>query len=147
MRLVNPYPHPLVYPTIACPAPTKRRLLYQAISCGRSPFRKLKLLLRYAASIGSFLMVDNKALSMDFWSAARLVDGFFFYSIISSCSFFPRSKCWNCHTSAFSPCAKKASSELFFSPLAAAKYFASEASSIFFVSIPARSTFWEVAIT
>jgi len=72
-------------------------------------------------------MVDNKALSMDFWSAARLVDGFFF--------------------SAFSPCAKKASSELFFSPLAAAKYFASEASSIFFVSIPARSTFWEVAIT
>jgi len=26
MRLVNPYPHPLVYPTIACPAPTKKMI-------------------------------------------------------------------------------------------------------------------------
>ncbi len=117
---------------------------YQTISCGRSPFRKLKLLPRYAESRDSFLIVANRALSIAFWSAARLVDGFFFCSVISA---YPYSPISDSHTSGFSPCAKKDSSPFFFSPLAAAKYFESEASSIFFASTPEISIFWEVAIT
>jgi hypothetical protein len=34
-------------------------------------------------SNGSFLIVDRRALSTAFWSAARLLEGFFFYSIVS----------------------------------------------------------------
>jgi hypothetical protein len=35
-------------------------------------------------SNGSFLIVDRRALSTAFWSAARLLEGFFFCSVVSS---------------------------------------------------------------
>jgi hypothetical protein len=35
-------------------------------------------------SNGSFLIVDRRALSTAFWSAARLLEGFFFYPLVSA---------------------------------------------------------------
>ncbi len=60
------------------PRPLTSFTFYQAISCGRSPFLKLNELARYEMSMGSFLIVARRALSTAFWSAARLLDGFFF---------------------------------------------------------------------
>lgn len=52
--------------------------IYHFISCGRSPFRRLNVLARYSIRCGSFLIVDNNALSTFFWSSTRADAGFFF---------------------------------------------------------------------
>jgi hypothetical protein len=130
--------------------PERTPSVYQTISCGLSPFRKLNEEARYERSIGSVLIVARRALSIAFWSAARLLDGFFFYSIISP--YLPgksnqRRFIFLFLTSGFSPWLKKASSPFFLSLFSRAKYFSPATSSTFAESIPVRSIFWEVAIT
>jgi hypothetical protein len=97
--------------------------------------------------MSTFLMLARRALSMAFWSAARLEEISFFYTDCQRLLMSPSPPLQIDHTCGFSPCLKKASSPVFCVAFSAVKYLGWAISSIFFSSIPARSTFCDVAMT